>query len=180
MSCVIGWACEDINSQQIAGYGLSDHVHIINPGDGAALNADLYGAYQDGEPWLGYQWGTNEPALILNLVRLQEPPYSDECWSSTKACAHADTSILIAVHPDLPARDPDVIEMLRRWDFNAESYKTVSRWQHENPDADTNNAALWWLTGNADVWSKWVTDDAAAAIRKALKNNAIPEGWPDE
>ena len=180
VSCVIGWACEDINSQQIAGYGLSDHVHIINPGDGAALNADLYGAYQDREPWLGYQWGTNEPALRLDLVRLQEPPYSDECWSTTKACAYADTSILIAVHPDLPARAPDVIEMLRRWDFNVESYKTVARWQHENPDADTNDAALWWLTGNADVWSVWVTDDAAAAIRSALDSNEIPEGWPDE
>ena len=180
VSCVIGWACEDINSQQIAGYGLSDHAHIINPGDGATLNADLYGAYEHGEPWLGYQWGTNEPALRLDLVRLQEPPYSDEYWSTTKACAYADTSILIAVHHDLPARAPDVIEMLRRWDFNVESYKAVARWQHENPDADTNNAVLWWLTGNADVWSRWVTDDAAAAIRKALKNNEIPEGWPDE
>ena len=155
-------------------------MHIINPGDGAALNADLYRAYQDREPWLGYQWGTNEPALRLNLVRLQEPPYSDECWSTTKACAHADTSIVIAVHPDLPASAPDVIEMLRRWDFNVESYKTVARWQHENPDADTDNAALWWLTGNADVWSEWVTDAAAAAIRSALENNEIPEGWPDE
>ena len=50
-----------------------------------------------------------------------------------RACADADTSILIAVHPNLPARAPDVIEMLRRWDFNVESYKAVARWQHETP-----------------------------------------------
>ena len=41
--------------------------------DGAALNADLYGAYEKGEPWLGYQWGTNDPALLLDLVQLEEP-----------------------------------------------------------------------------------------------------------
>ena len=70
VSCVIGWACEEVNAKQIEGYGLSDHAHVVNPGDGAAANADLYGAYEKKEPWLGYQWGTNDPALILDLVRL--------------------------------------------------------------------------------------------------------------
>lgn len=36
VSCVIGWACEEVNAAQIEGYDLEDHVHIINPGDGAA------------------------------------------------------------------------------------------------------------------------------------------------
>ena len=103
VSCVIGWACEDVNAKQVAGYELSDHVEIINPGDGAALNADLYGAYEREEPWLGYQWGTNDPALKLDLVRLEEPAYSDQCWFTTKACAYEDATILIAVYPDLPA-----------------------------------------------------------------------------
>ena len=66
VSCVIGWACEEVNAVQVEGYGLEDHVHIMTPGDGAALNADLYGAYEKGEPWLGYQWGTNDPALLLD------------------------------------------------------------------------------------------------------------------
>ena len=57
VSCIIGWACEEVNKAQVTGYGLDDHVQIINPGDGAALNADLYGAYERQEPWLGYQWG---------------------------------------------------------------------------------------------------------------------------
>ena len=55
VSCVIGWACETVNAAQVEGYGLSDHVEIVNPGDGAAMNADLYGAYVRQEPWLGYQ-----------------------------------------------------------------------------------------------------------------------------
>ena len=56
VSCVIGWACEVVNAAQIEGYDLLDHVHVVNPGDGAALNADLYGAYERRQPWLGYQW----------------------------------------------------------------------------------------------------------------------------
>ena len=180
VSCVIGWACEEVNAKQIEGYGLSEHVHIVNPGDGAAANADLYGAYEKGEPWLGYQWGTNDPTVELDLVRLEEPAYSDECWFTAKACAYEPATILIAAHPALPVRAPEVIDMLRAWDMNIERYQAVGKWRHENKDASINDAALWWLNSNVDVWIEWVTDDAADAIQAALKANEIPDGWPTQ
>ena len=180
VSCVIGWACEEVNAAQVIGYELEDHVHVVNPGDGAALNADLYGAYEKGEPWIGYQWGTNDPALILDLVRLEEPPYSDECWAADKACAYEDADVLIAVHPDMIDGAPDVVDVLRAWNFNIEVYKEVARWMDQNSDASANDAALWWLNSKADLWSAWVTDDAAASIEAALAANEIPEGWPTE
>ena len=180
VSCVIGWACEVVNAAQVDGYGLMEHVEIINPGDGAALNADVYGAYEREEPWLGYQWGTNDPALKLDLVRLEEPAYSDQCWFTTKACAYEDATILIAVVPDLPARAPDVIEMLQAWDFNIDIYKAAVQWQDANPDADTNATALWWLSSNEDIWSEWVTSEAAESVSIALAGGEIPDGWPTE
>ena len=180
VSCIIGWACETVNAAQVDGYGLGDHVHIVNPGDGAALNADLYGAYERKEPWLGYQWGTNDPALKLDLVRLEEPAYSDECWFTTKACAYEDATILIAVNPDLPGRAPDVVEMLRHWDFNINIYKAVVRWQGDNPDASVTDTALWWLNNNADTWSGWVTAEASEAIQAALSAGEEADGWPAE
>ena len=180
VSCVIGWACEEVNAAQVIGYELEDHVHVITMGDGAALNADLYGAYEKGEPWVGYQWGTNDPALLLDLVRLEEPAYSDECWATNKACAYEDADVLIAVHPDLIDAAPDVVEMLRAWGFDINVYKEVARWQRKNSDAGANDAALWWLNSKADMWRAWVTEDAAAAIEAALAANEIPDGWPTE
>ena len=180
VSCVIGWACEVVNAAQVAGYGLDEHVQIINPGDGAALNADVYGAYERQEPWLGYQWGTNDPALKLDLVRLEEPAYSDQCWFTTKACAYEDATILIAVVPDLPARAPDVIEMLQAWDFNIDVYKAAVKWGDENPDANTNATALWWLSSNEDIWGAWVTSEAAESISIALAAGETADGWPSE
>ena len=179
VSCVIGWACEEVNAQQIESYGLSDHVHIINPGDGAAGNADLYGAYEKQEPWLGYQWGTNDPALLLDLVRLEEPAYSDECWATTKACAYEDATILIGINTELNDRASEIIAMLGNWGFNLERFKEVVKWQSANPDATNNDAALWWLNNNVALWSGWVTADAAAAIQAALDANEIPDGWPE-
>jgi len=180
VSCVIGWACEEANAAQVEGYGLEEHVHVINPGDGAALNSDLYGAYAKGEPWLGYQWGSNEPALFLDLARLEEPAYSDECWAADKACAYEDATVLVAVHPDLLEAAPDVIEMLRAWGFRLSVYRDVAAGQQENDQANANDAALWWLNGNAETWRAWVSDEAAAAIEAALASGEIPDGWPDE
>ena len=180
VSCIIGWACEEVNAAQVAGYGLSDHVEIINPGDGAALNADLYGAYEREEPWIGYQWGTNDPALVLDLVRLEEPEYTAACWNSDKACGYQDATVLIAVNPDLPGEAPDVVQMLRNWDFNIEIYKGVARWQAENEDADLKQTALWWLNNNADIWGDWVTDEAQDGIQAALDAGEEAEGWPSE
>ena len=180
VSCVIGWACEENIAGQLIGYELEDHVHVVNPGDGAALNADLRGAYGKGEPWIGYQWGTNEPALLLDLVRLEEPAYSDECWETNKACEYPSAEVLVAVHPDLIEGAPDVVEVLSAWDFNVGVYKEVARWQNEHSDATNNDAALWWLKSRSDIWSNWVTEDAAAAIQEALAANEIPDGWPTE
>ena len=180
VSCVIGWVCEDINAEQIEAYGLSTHVHIVNPGDSAAANADLYGAYEKREPWLGYQWGTNDPAAELDLVRLKEPEYSDECWATTKACAYRAATISIAVHRDIPGRAPEIIEMLRAWNLNLERYSEVGKWRLENRDASINETALWWLKSNVSVWTGWVTPEAAEAIKSALEANETPDGWPIE
>ena len=180
VSCPLGWNCEEVNAKQIEGYGLSDHVHIVTPGDGTAASADLYGAYERQEPWLGYQWGTNDPVVGLELVTLEEPPYSDECWFTTKACGYRPATILIAVHPDLLTAAPDVIEFLRAWDMNIERYDAVGKWRQANPDADINDTALWWLKNNEALWSTWVTEEAAEAVKEALEENTIPEGWPTE
>ena len=180
LSCVIGWACEAVNASQITGYGLDDHVHIVSPGDGAAANAELYGKYAKNEPWLGYQWGTNDPPLLLDLVRLEEPAYSDECWFTTKACGYEDATILIAVVPDVLSRAPEVVSMFRSWSFDIDRYKIVAAWQNDNPEATVNDAAFWWLKGNTDVWKTWVTTDASLAIERALNADQIPDGWPEQ
>ena len=178
VSCVIGWACEVVNAAQVEGYGLTDHVEIINPGSGSTLNADLYGAYEREEPWLGYQWGTNAPALELDLVRLEEPPYSAECWFTTKACGYQAATVLIAVNPDLLTKAPDVVAMLKNWELDIDTYKAIVRWQSANPDADAGDTAIWWLNTN-DTWEGWVTADAKAGVQAALDARETADGWPN-
>ena len=173
VSCVIGWICEEANSKQIEGYGLSDHVHIFNPSSGTALDDSLHDAYEKRDPWLGYQFGTSRPALLLDLVRLEEPEYSDECWRTTKACAYPESDILIGVNSSLPEWAPEVVEFLKQWDFNVDTHlRNVTRWQAANPDASIEDAAVHWLNNNVDTWGGWVTAEAATDVLDALDAGA--------
>ena len=175
VSCAVGWACEETNRKQIAGYGLQDHVHIVNPDNEAALDESLYGAYENGNPWLGYQWGTNDPALLLDLVRLEEPAYSDECWETTRACAYEDATILIGAHSSLTELAPDVVDFLEHWDFGTDvHWRYAVRWMDANPEASIEDAAFNWLTNHVDTWSAWVTEDAAAGILATLPEVPTP------
>ena len=167
VACVIGWTCEVVNTLQIEAYGLSDFLHVINPGSQEAMFADLYGAYEKEEPWLGYMWGTGDPALKLDLVRLEEPPFSQECWDTHKACAFGDSLVLVAVHKSLPPRAPEVTGMLSKWEFTVDIYKSIFQWMEANPGSEASEAALWFLNNNP-IWHNWVTPEAATAINAAL------------
>ena len=76
VACVPGWSCELVNDEQIETYGLTDSLYVIKPGSQDAMFAELFGAYEKQEPWLGYMWGTGDPALKLDLVLLEEEPYT--------------------------------------------------------------------------------------------------------
>lgn len=167
VDCVPGWACEQVNSAKIDAYGLRDVLEIQNPGSGAGLFADLEGAYARGDAWLGYIWAPTPPTVALDLYRLEEPPYSAECWAADKGCAYPPSDVLIMVHSSLPDRAPDVIAFLEKWDFPASDQIAAENWMGENNE-DSNGAAIWYLRNRRDSWSAFVTADAAALIDAAL------------
>ena len=167
VACVIGWNCEITNTEQIETYGLTDAVHVINPGSQTAMFAEVNAAYAKEEPWLGYMWGTGDPGLKLDLVRLEEVPYTKECWDTDKACAFAESLVLVAVHKSLLPRAPDVVAMLQNWEFSIDIYKSIFQWTDANPGSEASEAAVWFLNNNK-VWESWVTPEAAAKVNAAL------------
>ncbi len=179
VSCPDGWACNVVNEIQVNGYGLSDYVQIVVPESEAALHSELFDLYEKKEPWLGYLDSSMAPSLKLDMVQLEEPPYSDQCWVTTKACAYDETTLLIAVRPELLMRAPEVADMLRKWELTADHYKSMSIWRIDN-DASHADTAIWWLNNNPGIWRQWVTIEAAAAIQEALNAGERAEGWPDQ
>jgi glycine betaine/proline transport system substrate-binding protein len=171
IACVPSWSCNGVNLAQIDTYGLTDFLDVISPGSQDLMFAELNSAYDKKEPWLGYMWGTGDPALKLDLVRLEEPEYTKECWDTDKGCAFAESLVLVAVNQSLLPRAPDVIAMLQNWEFTITIYKGIFQWMDANPGSEPSEAAIWFLNNN-NVWEDWVTTDAAAAVKAALANES--------
>ena len=115
--CLSAWACSEVNEAQLKAYGLDDIITLQDPGSQASLFASLEGAYKKGDPWLGYMWGPTQPDAELDLTRLEEPVCLTG-QSPSDGCGYPTASIRIVVHPTLIPRAPDVIEFLRKWNFN--------------------------------------------------------------
>ncbi len=168
VGCVIGWSCEGVGVAQIEAYDLIDFLEVINPGSQEAMFADINGAYGKNEPWLGYMWGTGDPGILLDLVRLEEPPYTEECWEENMGCAFADSQVLKAVHKSLLPRAPDVVRMLQNWTIDVPTYSSIFAWMHANEGSEAMDGALWFLKNNK-VWESWVTPEASARVNAALE-----------
>ncbi len=179
LSCPEVWACNGVNKEQARGYGLADHVMLAAPESEAVLYKSLFDAYDKGEAWLGYLDSVMLPSLKLDMTQLAEPPYSDECWASDKACAYGETALLIVAPLDFVMRAPAVATMLRHWDMTSDLYTELALWRHDN-EASYSESAFWWLDEHEDVWSAWVTEEAAASIRDALDRGEAAAGWSDQ
>jgi glycine betaine/proline transport system substrate-binding protein len=165
ITCVSGWACHEINQRKVQAYGLSDVVQLVTPDSAEALFASLESAYAKGDPWLGYVWGPTRVASELDLAVLEEA-VCDRGQKPEEGCAYPTSRVLIAVHPSLITRAPEVVEFLRRWDFDAASQIAAEEWMAES-DASVNEAAVWYLK-NHQGWTRWVPGDVAARVQQAL------------
>ncbi|MXX31960.1 MAG: ABC transporter substrate-binding protein [Chloroflexi bacterium] len=167
VGCIAGWACEMVNANKVVAYELEDSVFVVDPGSGAALFADLEGAYARGDAWLGYIWGPTKPTATLDLYRREEPEWSEECWNGDQGCAYPSSEVRIAVNVSLIDRAPDVIEFLRNWDYTAAEQIDVEIWMGDNgetPDA----GAIWYLQNFQDVWSQRVDEGVVDRVLAAL------------
>ena len=164
--CLSSWACSEVNEAQLKAYGLDDIITLQDPGSQASLFASLTGAYQKGEPWLGYMWGPTQPAAELDLTVLEEPVCAAGADPDT-GCGYPVAKIRIAVHPTLVPRAPDVIEFLRQWNFTAAVDVAANAYKAET-DASFEDVATWFLKNYEASWTQWVPADVAQKVKDAL------------
>lgn len=178
ISCPDGWACNEVNRAQVEGYGLSEHFDVATPASETELHRGLFDAYGKGEPWLGYLDSVMAPSLKLDMVALEEPAYTEECWVTTKACAYDHTTLLITVLPGVLLDTPELAALFQSWFLDSDAYSSMALWKLDR-NAGYGDTAIWWLENHEDIWRTWVTEDAADAVRDALAAGERAEGWPD-
>lgn len=176
-NCIIGWVCEEINTAKLEAYGLSELFTNFRPGTGVALTSSMEGAFLRGEPWFGYYWGPTWVLGKLDMVQLEEPEYTDECWEHLnenledpdEACAYPTSIVTIVVNGEF-AEDvaPEVIEFLREYRTDSAQVSGLLAYMQET-DALPEEAAMHFLETETDQWSQWLPAEVAERVQASLR-----------
>ncbi len=167
-NAIAGWAVTEINEQKIKAYNLDETYNQFVSGSDAALSGSMVAAYEKGNPWFGYYWGPTWVLGKLDMTPLQEPPYDEEVWEESKACAFPSVEVNILVHHTLPERAPDVVEILKKYQTTMKLNNEFLVYMKDN-GADAGETAEWFLKNYEDVWTQWVSADLAEKVKAALK-----------
>jgi glycine betaine/proline transport system substrate-binding protein len=171
LNCIPGWECEKVNLEKIESYELGDYVEPINPGSGAALEAEIRASIEKEEDVLFYYWG---PTTLMHDVQtkyggyyiLEEEEFTDECWESGKKCAYGLAQVYIGINSELKTLAPDLIPFLEAWDFNAGNQLAAEGYKSET-DAEIDDVAIWFLQ-NTEEWKEWVAEGVADKVLAGL------------
>jgi len=162
-----GWECEMVTVEQVETYGLDDSYNVMNAGSSTSLFASLKGAYDKGDPWLGYLWGPTWIAGALDLTLLEEPAYDEDVWHDDHGCGWPSVDLFIAAYKDFPDKAPDVAEMFGNWYMDTATLDEVLSYMQET-GGEPIDAAVWFLKNRESVWTKFVPNDVANKIKTAV------------
>ena len=171
LGCLANWTCYETDEKKLVAYGLADFVSSQDLGSHAALDAEIIGAYEQRQDVLFYYWG---PTVLTDRLQkeyggyyiLEEPEYTDACWAADKGCAYPISEIHISVRAELLEVAPDIVELLRNWDFNEVLLIAASNYLVETA-VTYDEVAVWWLR-NTDEWKEWVAPGVAEKVLAGL------------
>ncbi|PKB78278.1 MAG: hypothetical protein BZY88_19090 [SAR202 cluster bacterium Io17-Chloro-G9] len=179
VNCIIGWNCQKIIRAKWHAYGLYDDINLLEPGAAAAIDANIAGAYQAGEPVASYYWEPTKLIADLDMTLLEEPPWTAECqaaidaaieaepYESTMGCAFKATDVHAGVYSGLVERAPEVTDFLGKMFIGSLALGDLAAWKNDN-NKEWSEAAVYWLKNNEATWMTWVTDDAAKKVKESL------------
>jgi glycine betaine/proline transport system substrate-binding protein len=149
-----GWTATEVSEGIFEEYGLGEHFNQGVPGSAAALAATMVGAYEKGEPWVGYYWTPTAVLGRLDMVRLKGSEFEP-----------ADVNIL--VNKNLPERAPGVVAFLKKYTTTVDQNNEFLA-KMEEMEWDAQETAVWFLKNREEVWTPWVSDEVAVKVKNAL------------
>ncbi|HET7578768.1 MAG TPA: ABC transporter substrate-binding protein [Bacillales bacterium] len=166
-----GWEVDKILQKQVKAFGLDKTYNYFRPGSSTALTTSLSTAYKNGKPWIGYYWGPTWVLGKYDMTLLKEPKHTKKCWNTTKACAFPKVPVVVAVNSDFAKEAPKVVKFLSHYKTSADLTNAGLAQMQAHSDAKNpaKVAAKIWLNKHTDLWTKWVPDNVAKKVKKAIQ-----------
>jgi glycine betaine/proline transport system substrate-binding protein len=177
-NCILGWNCEVVNTRKLAAYGLARDYSNFRMGSGAALDAAIASAYEQGKPILFYYWGPTWVMAKYDLVMLEEPAWNEKDWvalreasdpAKAKPVAYPTVAVYVGVNTKFLQEAPAATAFLAKYRTTEKQTSQGLLYLQDNKGAKPRDAAINFLRNNKDVWRGWVPPDVFARVEAALK-----------
>jgi len=171
-----GWVCGIINHNIARSYDFdAAGIEVFDHGSGETLAASLAAAYEDKEPWFGYYW---EPTAIMgryDMTMVDIGPVDvdahegnlDPNVADPKPSAYPPSLVYTVATTSFVEREPEVAAMMGKLSFPTDEMSALLAWKGDS-NASTEEAAVYFLTNNKEIWADWLNDDARARLSKLL------------
>ncbi|WP_420962818.1 ABC transporter substrate-binding protein [Brucella sp. IR073] len=174
-----GWGGTRVTTQFFKAYGGEKAGFVlVDTGSSAGLDGSIAKAYERKEGWIGFYW---EPTALLgkyDMVKLgHAAPFDEAEW---KRCNTVETcndpkpnewpkdNVETLVTKGFADRAGPALDYLKARSWSNATVNKLLAWMTDN-QATGEDGAKYFLKNNEDVWTKWVTPEAAEKIKAAVK-----------
>jgi glycine betaine/proline transport system substrate-binding protein len=184
VGCPAGWGCQINNNNLFRAFDMEKKGWLmIDPGSAAGLDGSMSKAVERGENWFGYYWA---PTSLIGKHKMVKLPFGvpfagKENWNNciTKSeqdgCANPKPTAWIESEVHTVVTDKFMktagdapLNYLKNRVFPGDEMNNMLVYMTDN-QAQGEDAAYEFLGKHPEIWTKWVSGDAAAKIKKAIK-----------
>ncbi|SIQ82127.1 glycine betaine/proline transport system substrate-binding protein [Paracoccus thiocyanatus] len=174
-----GWGATVVTAQLFKAYEAEKKgFNLIRPGSAAGLDGAIARAYERQEGFVTYYWAPTALLGRYELVLLepnaqQDPAEWERCITNLdcpdpKVTAWPVDKVMTVVTKNFADRiDPAIMEYFNTRGWSNDTVAGLMAWQGEN-QAMGEDAALYFLEENKDIWTKWLPAEVVEKVEAAL------------
>jgi glycine betaine/proline transport system substrate-binding protein len=174
-----GWGGTVVTTQLFKAFAAEKaNFTLVDTGSAAGLDGAIAKAYERGKGFAAYYWA---PTALLGkypMVKLEAGVDADAVeWKRCNTVADCpdpkpnawpvDTIVTLVAKPFSEKAGPEVMSYLEKRSWSNETIGKLMAWMTDN-QASGEDGAKHFLKENKDIWTKWVSADAAVKIEAAL------------
>ena len=161
-----GWMADEVLYKKYELYGLNKNYNYARLGSEATLFASLVAAYNLGEPWVGYCYEPTWVSGKLDIVLLEDEPYSKELFEKG-GCAFPSQALKIVSSKYFAKKAPDLLEFFKKYKTGSKLISEALAYLDEKKASHTE-AAKWLLRKNPELLDQWLPKEMAERVRAVL------------
>lgn len=174
-----GWGGTVVTSQLYKAYDAEEAgFRLVDTGSSAGLDGSIARAYEREEGWIGYYWSPTALLGRYDMVKLDHGVPLDEaewercntileCPDPQKNDWPADTVQTLMTADFAERAGDDIVEYFNTRAWDSATVNALMAWMTDN-QATGEDGARYFLQNNEEIWTEWVTPEAADNIRAAL------------